>query len=157
MLASDVLLAARTSVDGLRVRQSPERTRIVFDLGSPVEHKVFSLTDPHRLVIDISDAELKADVKNLALDQTPIRTIRSSDRNDGKDLRVVLDLAEEVKPRSFVLKPIMQYGDRLVIDLYGQGRLKLDELISGRWQLDQINEAIADTRTGGARRNVILF
>ncbi len=120
MLASDVLLAARTSVDGLRVRQSPERTRIVFDLGSPVEHKVFSLTDPHRLVIDISDAELKADVKNLALDQTPIRTIRSSDRNDGKDLRVVLDLAEEVKPRSFVLKPIMQYGDRLVIDLYGQ-------------------------------------
>ena len=42
-------------------------------------------------------------------------------------------------------------------DLYGQGRLKLDELISGRWQLDQINEAIADTRTGSAKRNVIVF
>jgi S-(hydroxymethyl)mycothiol dehydrogenase len=42
-------------------------------------------------------------------------------------------------------------------DLYQQGRLKLDELISGRWTLDQINEAIADTKTGGARRNVILF
>ena len=44
-----------------------------------------------------------------------------------------------------------------LVDLYGQGRLKLDELISGRWKLDQINEAIADTKTGSARRNVILF
>ncbi|WP_298839009.1 Zn-dependent alcohol dehydrogenase [uncultured Roseobacter sp.] len=44
-----------------------------------------------------------------------------------------------------------------MVDLYSQGRLKLDELISGRWTLDQINEAIADTRTGGARRNVIVF
>ncbi|WP_159804033.1 Zn-dependent alcohol dehydrogenase [Litoreibacter roseus] len=44
-----------------------------------------------------------------------------------------------------------------MVDLYQQGRLKLDELISGRWSLDQINEAIADTRTGAARRNVIVF
>ena len=44
-----------------------------------------------------------------------------------------------------------------MVDLYRQGRLKLDELISGRWRLDQINEAIADTKTGAARRNVIIF
>lgn len=44
-----------------------------------------------------------------------------------------------------------------MVDLYQQGRLKLDELISGRWRLDQINEAIADTKTGSAKRNVILF
>lgn len=44
-----------------------------------------------------------------------------------------------------------------MVDLYRQGRLKLDELISGRWQLDQINEAVADTKSGTARRNVILF
>ncbi len=44
-----------------------------------------------------------------------------------------------------------------LVDLYRQGRLKLDELISGRWALEQINEAIADTRTGAARRNVIVF
>lgn len=42
-------------------------------------------------------------------------------------------------------------------DLYQQGRLKLDELISGHWRLDQINDAIADTKAGKARRNVILF
>jgi len=44
-----------------------------------------------------------------------------------------------------------------MVDLYSQGRLKLDELISGRWKLEQINEAIADTKTGAARRNVIIF
>ena len=44
-----------------------------------------------------------------------------------------------------------------MIDLYQQGRLRLDELISGRWRLDQINEAIADTKSGAARRNVIVF
>ncbi len=44
-----------------------------------------------------------------------------------------------------------------MVDLYEQGRLKLDELISGRWTLDQINEAIADTKTGAAKRNVIVF
>lgn len=44
-----------------------------------------------------------------------------------------------------------------MVDLYQQGRLKLDELVSGRWRLDQINEAIADTKSGAARRNVILF
>ena len=44
-----------------------------------------------------------------------------------------------------------------MVDLYGQGRLKLDELISHRWPLARINAAIADTRTGAARRNVIVF
>lgn len=44
-----------------------------------------------------------------------------------------------------------------MVDLYEQGRLKLDELISGRWTLDQINEAIEDTKSGAAKRNVIVF
>ncbi|QMU58582.1 MAG: zinc-binding dehydrogenase [Boseongicola sp.] len=42
-------------------------------------------------------------------------------------------------------------------DLYLQGRLKLDELISNCWSLDEINKAIADTKSGQARRNVIVF
>lgn len=44
-----------------------------------------------------------------------------------------------------------------IVDMYKQGRLKLDELISGRWTLDQINEAMADTKSGAARRNVIML
>jgi len=35
--------------------------------------------------------------------------------------------------------------------------LKLDELISNRYPLEQINEAIASARQGEALRNVIVF
>lgn len=41
--------------------------------------------------------------------------------------------------------------------LYQEGRLKLDELISRRYPLSQINEAIASVRRGQALRNVITF
>jgi len=44
-----------------------------------------------------------------------------------------------------------------MVDLYGQGRLKLDELISRRWDFDAINQAIADTKAGQARRNVLVM
>lgn len=42
-------------------------------------------------------------------------------------------------------------------ELYQQGRLKLDELITGRYALDEINEAIASVKRGEALRNVIVF
>jgi Zn-dependent alcohol dehydrogenase len=44
-----------------------------------------------------------------------------------------------------------------IVALYRQGRLKLDELISNRFPLEQINEAIASSKSGTALRNVILF
>ncbi len=44
-----------------------------------------------------------------------------------------------------------------LVDLYGQGRLKLDELISNRYPLEEINEAIASVKETEALRNVIVF
>jgi len=44
-----------------------------------------------------------------------------------------------------------------LVSLYQQGRLKFDELVTRRYKLDQINEAIADTVAGNTRRNVIVF
>ena len=44
-----------------------------------------------------------------------------------------------------------------LIDLYQQDRLKLDELITGRYPLERINEAIASVNRGEALRNVIVF
>ena len=44
-----------------------------------------------------------------------------------------------------------------LVDLYQHQRLKLDELISARYPLEQINEAIESTEKGGALRNVIVF
>lgn len=44
-----------------------------------------------------------------------------------------------------------------LVTLYQQGRLKLDELISDRYPLVRINEAIASVKRGEALRNVIVF
>jgi S-(hydroxymethyl)glutathione dehydrogenase/alcohol dehydrogenase len=44
-----------------------------------------------------------------------------------------------------------------LIALYKAGRIKLDEMITGRYPLEQINEAIASVERGEALRNVIVF
>jgi Zn-dependent alcohol dehydrogenase len=44
-----------------------------------------------------------------------------------------------------------------LVELYQHGRLKLDELITNRYPLERINEAIAAMETGEALRNVIVF
>ena len=44
-----------------------------------------------------------------------------------------------------------------LIDLYLQGDLKLDELITARYPLEEINEAIAAVHEAEALRNVIVF
>lgn len=43
-----------------------------------------------------------------------------------------------------------------LVSLYRQGRLKLDELISGRYPLERINDAIASAKSGEVLRNVIV-
>jgi Zn-dependent alcohol dehydrogenase len=45
----------------------------------------------------------------------------------------------------------------MIVRLYREGRLKLDQLISGRYRLESINEALASSRSGAALRNVIVF
>jgi S-(hydroxymethyl)glutathione dehydrogenase / alcohol dehydrogenase len=44
-----------------------------------------------------------------------------------------------------------------IVQLYREGRLKLDPLISRRYRLESINEALASSRSGAALRNVIVF
>lgn len=44
-----------------------------------------------------------------------------------------------------------------IVELYKQGRVKLDELVSGRFPLEKINEAMAEVVRGEALRNVIVF
>jgi len=45
----------------------------------------------------------------------------------------------------------------MIVRLYREGRLKLDQLISARYRLESINEALASSRSGAALRNVIVF
>lgn len=119
-------LLAGTQVQDVRIWQAPDHTRLVLDTGASVEHNIFSLTGPARLVIDLKDTRLRADFSALELEGSPIRRIRSAPRN-GDDLRVVLDLSAEIKPRSFQLAPNEQYGHRLVIDLIDESGSRLEK------------------------------
>ncbi len=110
---------AATQVKSVRLWRAPDNTRLVFDLTGPVQHSVFTLTAPDRLVIDINGATLGGPL-NVQTANTPITSMRSAQRTPT-DLRVVIDLKKAVTPKSFVLAPNAQYGNRLVVDLYDQG------------------------------------
>ncbi|MCB1675068.1 MAG: N-acetylmuramoyl-L-alanine amidase, partial [Halioglobus sp.] len=97
--------------------RAPDHTRIVFDLTGPAEHRLIVLENPGRIVLDIERTSLRAAVDGLPLDDTPVTRIRWGIR-EGSNLRVVLDMAAAVEPRSFALKANAQAGDRLVLDLY---------------------------------------
>ncbi|EON93800.1 N-acetylmuramoyl-L-alanine amidase-like protein [Marinobacter lipolyticus SM19] len=121
-----VAALAGKDVESVRIWPAPDHTRLVLDIAGKVEHNVFSLSGPSRLVIDMKDVTLKADFSALDLSGSPIQRIRSAPRN-GNDLRVVLDLKSEIKPRSFQLEPNQQYGHRLVVDLIDEGGLKVQK------------------------------
>lgn len=113
-LAVDAVAA--TQVKSVRLWRAPDNTRLVFDLSGPVQHSVFTLTSPDRLVIDINGATLGGPL-NVPTANTPINSVRAAQRTPT-DLRVVVDLKKAVTPKSFVLAPNAQYGNRLVVDLF---------------------------------------
>ncbi len=66
-MAADVWAAS--DVRSVRLWRAPDNTRLVFDLSGPVQHSVFTLTAPDRIVIDISGAKLVTPLDKLALRQ----------------------------------------------------------------------------------------
>ncbi|MBV6286405.1 N-acetylmuramoyl-L-alanine amidase [Pseudomonas aegrilactucae] len=118
MMAVTVDAFAITQVKSVRLWRAPDNTRLVFDLSGPVQHSVFTLSAPDRLVIDINGATLAAPL-NVSTSNTPITSVRSAQRTPT-DLRVVIDLKKSVTPKSFTLAPNAQYGNRLVVDLFDQ-------------------------------------
>lgn len=110
-------LVQAATITEARIWRAPDHTRLVFDLDAPVEHKIMTLNNPDRLVVDIQATRLNTNLQAVELKNSPIQRIRSAAQG-GRDLRVVLDLSAEVKPRSFLLKASKQAGNRLVIDLH---------------------------------------
>ena len=135
---------AGTPVDNARIWPATDHTRLVLETGSSVEHRLFALESPRRLVIDVEQADLETDLGALDLDETPIRRIRTGRRKNG-DLRVVLDMKEDVEPRSFQLKPNQKYGHRLVVDLMDLDKTR-----------EQEQEAVLEDQSESKRRNIIV-
>jgi N-acetylmuramoyl-L-alanine amidase len=117
LLLAAVQVWAASDVQSVRLWRAPDNTRLVFDLSGPVQHKVFTLTAPDRIVIDVDGANLAKPFDQLALKNTPITGLRAG-KYDANTLRVVIDLTGQVSPKSFTLAPNQQYGHRLVVDLY---------------------------------------
>jgi N-acetylmuramoyl-L-alanine amidase len=114
------LAAAKAEILDFRLSRSDGSTRLVFDLNAPVEHSVFTLSKPERVVIDIQNVGLGIELPARPDGVPLIEGIRNAPR-DKDDLRVVLDLNKPVHPKSFLLPPEGATGYRLVIDLVGDG------------------------------------
>ncbi len=104
------------AVRNLRLWQAPDNTRLVFDLSGPLDHRLFTLKDPDRVVVDLDNAQFANELPALELEGSVLQGVRTATHGERR-LRVVLDLNQPVHPRTFVLKPYDQYGHRLVIDL----------------------------------------
>ncbi len=111
------LWAQPVDIRGVRMWPAPDNTRIVFDLSGAADHRLFTLDNPDRIVIDLKGARLTAALSGLDYGDGVLQGIRSAPRNQN-DLRIVLDLKRGVRPKSFALTPMRDYGHRLVIDLF---------------------------------------
>jgi len=109
-------------LEGVRMHEAPDYTRVVFDTTGPVSYELFPLTNPDRIVIDLKNTAVEAgfDPSLVAVSRNRVKGLRASVR--GSDYRVVLDVTAPVKPNDFRLEPVPPYGHRLVVDLYGKER-----------------------------------
>jgi N-acetylmuramoyl-L-alanine amidase len=119
LLAASSALAGAT-VENVRIWSENNKTRVVLDLSRPVQHSIFTLRGPDRLVIDLKDSRLARSLASMPQGAGAVKAIRSAVRADGQ-LRVVLDLNSAVRSRTFTAGPNATYGDRLVLDLQPAG------------------------------------
>jgi N-acetylmuramoyl-L-alanine amidase len=108
---------AQNTIDALRVWPSPANTRIVFDLAKSPEFSYFTLSNPERLVIDLSDTENSFNFAKIDNQSNLINKIRYSTPKNKESIRVVIELSKKLDLTVFSLPPTAPYSDRLVIDL----------------------------------------
>lgn len=124
LAAAPLMAQAKSSaaqIKDIRLSRNNGFTRLVFDLDRAVDHKLFTLHKPERVVIDLKQTRLMSSGLIEELHNGLLKGIRTGIRNVD-DLRVVLDLNQKSTPRSFLLKPSAKQGHRLVIDLDNPGQ-----------------------------------
>src|SRR3989339_879033 len=112
---------AAVAVSAARVWPAQDYTRLTLESRQVIRHNMFTVSDPERLVIDLEDVELGDTLNSLTRlvdNNDPYITSLRVGRFKPGVVRLVLDLKSEVKPQLFVLKPVGEYGYRLVLDVY---------------------------------------
>jgi N-acetylmuramoyl-L-alanine amidase len=112
---------AAVTISSVRIWPAQDYTRLTIESKNAIRHNMFTLSDPDRLVIDLERVELGNTLNELTSkisDNDPyIKSMRVGRFKPGV-VRLVLDLKSEVNPQLFVLKPVGEYGYRLVLDIY---------------------------------------
>jgi len=112
---------AVTTISSTRAWPAQDYTRLTIESNKPIRNNMFVIGNPDRLVIDLEDVELNKTLEALTEkigDNDPyIKNVRIGQFKPGV-VRLVLDLKSEVNPQIFSLKPVGEYGHRLVLDVY---------------------------------------
>ncbi|WP_047607585.1 N-acetylmuramoyl-L-alanine amidase AmiC [Rahnella aquatilis] len=120
---SKVGFAASSQVIAVRIWPSSTYTRITLESSTPLKYKQFLLSDPSRVVVDIEGVHLNNVLKGLSekVQQSDpyIRQARVG-QFDTKTVRLVFELKRVINPHVFTLKPVAEFHNRLVVDLYPQ-------------------------------------
>ena len=117
LLLSIAVPCHAASISGPRMWAAPDNTRVVFDLSAPVKYHFFTLTHPHRVVLDIEGGRfVKPPPPSDPADRF-LKSIRYAAH--GRNLRLVLDLKQRTEVKGFALAPQRPHGHRLVVDLLG--------------------------------------
>jgi len=106
---------AAASLSGMRIGQTDDKTRVVFDLKQANKYKVSQLANPARLVVDFYDTANYLSFKNKHITDSRLFKIRVSENK--KRVRVVLDLHKTPKYKVFSLGVNAKGKERLVVDL----------------------------------------
>jgi N-acetylmuramoyl-L-alanine amidase len=113
--------ASAPTLLAVRVWPAADYTRVTLEHDHPIKFAHLLLTGPDRLVLDLEGVEFNSVLESLPgkiLDNDPqIRLIRAG-RFKPDVVRIVIELKGGVKPQVFTLKPVGDYGHRLVLDLY---------------------------------------
>ncbi len=109
-------LAAPVEIRGARLWIAPDQTQLVIDADAPIEHKIFPVTAPDRLIIDIPEGRVTGKLPLAEPEDRLVKGVRSGVLANGQ-LRIVIDLKQGVRAKSFVLEPNERYGHRLVVDM----------------------------------------
>ncbi len=112
---------AATSILAVRVWPARDYTRVTLEYREPIAFTHQIVKNPERLVVDLEGVEFNSVLQNLPnkISETDpyIRLIRAG-RNRPGVVRLVIELKTEIQPQVFMLKPVGEYGHRLVLDLY---------------------------------------
>ncbi len=112
--------AQAARIASARLWPAQEYTRLILESPSPLAWQVTPLRDPERVVIDLDGVDVGPEISGLAqrvqAGDPHLAGIRYG-RKSPTVLRLVLDLKGEVVAQAFALKPVGEFGHRLVVDL----------------------------------------